>query len=627
MSPISLSLKSRERLAAVALAIVALAIGWATASDYGLSWDEPYFYAYADAVPYAYSIQARLDGTFDIENAYGPSAEDHKVYGPVYLLVAKPAVELLQAITHSGRASTWHFVNFSTFLLGAYLLYDLCRRWLSRGASLSAAALFVTQPLLWGHGFINPKDIPFMTIFLGAVTLGLKMVDRIGEQASPPATSAEADTIGGRQATDASPVRWAPTSGVALLLVGPIILLVVVVLVLLGKLNPMTGLVVVALGFSALVLGAALRPLGRSRSLVTRALAIARPLPVAPSLLPDRRRFWVEARAAIVPGLGLGAASCMRVLGPAAGALVLLYYLLQHRRRSIQGIAVYLLTAAATIYMTWPFLWDAPLARFWQVVQRSANNPAILAVLFRGEVFQSNNLPGTYLPVLLGATLSEPVLLVAAVGMVASAVFVFNRRIEWRSFLIVPLWLFGFLAYVMSARPPMYDGFRHFLFLLPPLFVFVGVGVQAAFSRWSRTWVRAALVLALLIPSVYGILETHPYEYAYYNQFVGRMPGAFRRYELDYWLTCYKQTLERFNSQFAGQSPTLYVFREYYIADAYAAPSVQVLNLQAETASPQPGDYVLLSSRTNEDQYFPDAEPVLVVGKNTATLCLVKRLK
>jgi len=79
----------------ILLLAVSLVAGLLTFQDYSLSWDEPLFYAYADAIPYAYSISERLSGDFNIENAYGPSAEDHKIYGPAYLLPAKVVVDLL----------------------------------------------------------------------------------------------------------------------------------------------------------------------------------------------------------------------------------------------------------------------------------------------------------------------------------------------------------------------------------------------------------------------------------------------------------------------------------------------------------------------------------------------------
>jgi len=75
-----------------------LLVGCLTFRAYGTSWDEPSFYQYAEAVPYAYSIQARLDGTFNIEKVYGPSPEDHKIYGPTYLLLADGIVKLISYV-------------------------------------------------------------------------------------------------------------------------------------------------------------------------------------------------------------------------------------------------------------------------------------------------------------------------------------------------------------------------------------------------------------------------------------------------------------------------------------------------------------------------------------------------
>ena len=52
-----------------------------------------------------------------------------------------------------------HFVYFVTFLIGVWALYHLAARWMSQNAAFGAALLFLTQPVFWGHAFINPKDI------------------------------------------------------------------------------------------------------------------------------------------------------------------------------------------------------------------------------------------------------------------------------------------------------------------------------------------------------------------------------------------------------------------------------------------------------------------------------------
>lgn len=169
----------RPYFPAAILILANLIVGLLTFQDYGLSWDEPLFYQYAEAVPYAYSIPERLSGNFDLEKAYGPSAEDHKTYGPAYLLPARAIVDLLDWALPVSRSDLWHLVNFLTFQAGVLLLYGICKRWVMPWAAFAAALLFSTQPVLWGHAWINPKDIPFTVFFLAAMYTGLKMVDRL----------------------------------------------------------------------------------------------------------------------------------------------------------------------------------------------------------------------------------------------------------------------------------------------------------------------------------------------------------------------------------------------------------------------------------------------------------------
>jgi hypothetical protein len=140
----------------------------------------------------------------------------------------------------------------------------------------------------------------------------------------------------------------------------------------------------------------------------------------------------------------------------------------------------------------------------------------------------------------------------------------------------------------------MYDGFRHFLFIAPPLFVLAGIALDAAFDWLKNTWVQAALVLALLLLGIIPSVRLHPYQYTYYNQFVGGTGEAAQRFETDYWLTCYKEAVEQLG--LVSEDPVnLFVRREFYIA-AYQAPeNVNVLDHKRKLV--QPGDYVLYHSR------------------------------
>ncbi len=172
----------------VLLLAVTLVIGLFLFRDYGLTWDEPLFYKYGEALGYAYTPANWFSGHFDLNQSYGPSGDDHKNRGPGYLLLAREPVALLEAL-HIDMADAWHLINFVTFLLGVYFVYRLAERLMQPWAAFGAAALFAFQPLLWGHAFINPKDMPFLVFLTGSVWLGFRMVDQLTD--SPAESSGQ----------------------------------------------------------------------------------------------------------------------------------------------------------------------------------------------------------------------------------------------------------------------------------------------------------------------------------------------------------------------------------------------------------------------------------------------------
>src|SRR5690349_260721 len=147
--------RSRE-LPLYILLITFLLIGLFTFKDYGLSWDEPLYYDYGRASQYAYSIPARLDGTFELEKSFGASAGDHVTRGPAYLLIGGLFERPLEKLGLD-MASAWHLTNFLTYLVGLIFFYSLTRRWLDPWPAALSTAFFAAQPVLWNHAFINPK--------------------------------------------------------------------------------------------------------------------------------------------------------------------------------------------------------------------------------------------------------------------------------------------------------------------------------------------------------------------------------------------------------------------------------------------------------------------------------------
>jgi hypothetical protein len=632
--------------------------------DYGLSRDEPLFYAYADAIGYAYSIPEHLSGEFDIEQAYGPSAADHKIYGPAFLLFARNPVSILSAITDIPKPEIWHLVNFLTFLAGGALFYFLCKRWMSEIAAFGSTLLFITQPVLWGHAFINPKDIPFMVFMLAALSIGMSMVDRL-VLLTPPNVS---QTIEERQITSRKHQRrtWFILS----------IILVISFLFILffdAALREKLGLLIkqayeapptslLGRAFSSITFNAADIPVEayvekglvqyvRFRSailalsiplLLISATAWFRPAFVIRAFhalneilapLPTRPSWWLKGQelsntfiAVLLPGILLGLVSSIRVTGPLVGILVLLYFLLKYERRSFASMGIYGLIALVVSYLTWPFLWDAPIKRFIEVLHHMSSNPHILSVLHNGAIYPSNELPASYLPVMLGITLTLPALILSFIGLVGATIKTVTRYIDWRSLFIVGLLFFLFIFYVILLSPPMYDGYRHFLFILPPIFVLAGLGIQLIIERLTHAWLRGALLVFISAAGIFGLISNHPYQYTYYNALVGGTSGAHRRFETDFWLTCYKEVMENHINPNPTQFPVIYVVHAADIAAYYATPNIRVLSFDPEVDMPFPGQKTLLTTRANLDlSIFSDAPILLNVGLNGADFCVVKQ--
>jgi hypothetical protein len=343
----------------------------------------------------------------------------------------------------------------------------------------------------------------------------------------------------------------------------------------------------------------------------------------------------------IFPAMILGITTSIRVLGPLAGLLVFVYYyftVLQNKNlrdspSPWSAFPVYVSIAVLTTFLTWPYLWESPFTRFTDVLRFMSDNPTNLSVLFGGRVYRAGELPRRYLPLMLAVTLTEPVWILFIFGLFTGfwkllTGYSEESRNQLITLLLTLGWLLALVLYVLIRRPAMYDGIRHFLFILPPIFIFTGFAFDVLISRsapYAPSWLYAGIILAILLPGIVGILRLHPYEYTYYNSFIGGTDRAFRKYETDYWLTCYKDAVDELSS--IPDHSTLYVHREAYIADYYADQDITVRELRGAANEVKSGDYVLVNSRTNEDlRILKNVSPTIQIQRGNAIFCSIKRV-
>ena len=589
----------------LAVLMFALAIlGVLITRHYGESWDELKFYKYADLSLQAYTTWPTTGTIPEFGNTYDN-------YGPAYVMLVALGARALQFVLPWSISDLRHLLYFFTFLAGIAAFYALARRWLSQIAALGTTILFATQPLFWGHAFISPKDIPFLSFFLLSLLFGLRLFDQ------PRPLSLNGLSPHSKQTTLVLTALW--LASVFVLFLG-------------------VGLIHSWLD-SAVRAAAAGTP-----NLISRLASDIHK--VQPEVYIQRYfTLFIQVRAAFfllssfalillyrklspntfhsllsifIPAIFLGIATSIRILGPLAGLLVALYAFRKNGVKAISTLAIYASIALVVMYATWPYLWPDPVGHFVESLRVMSQYPWPGQVLFNGAQYASTDIPRSYLPVLLGIQLTEPVWILFIAGLVV-AVFGFVKKREYVELLVLTMvWFVLPLIGFIVSRTPLYDNFRQVFFILPPVFLMAGVVFEKV--KW-RVWLIALVVL----PGVIGIVRLHPYEYIYYNTFIGGENGAFRRFELDYWGTSYREAADWLNEA-APPDANVWVEGPAHLLDLYLRPDLNLYS-SYEAARADHYDFVVATTRYDLDlESYPDAEVVYRVERDGGLLAVVKHI-
>ncbi|QWG11686.1 glycosyltransferase family 39 protein [Bradyrhizobium sediminis] len=169
--------------------------------------------------------------------------------------------------------------------------------------------------------------------------------------------------------------------------------------------------------------------------------------------------------------------------------------------------------------------------------------------MFGGALVSVPDMPWSYLPTLFALQLPEILLGLAAVGVVGTFMSLSRGGVPARrKTILLMLTLAATLPLVvaMVKRPALYNGIRHFIFVIPPMAVLAG----AAFA-WGMNWLKtngrswqpvavAIFTFGLLLP-LGEMIRLHPYQYTHFNHVAGTVRGATDLFMLDYWGLALKQ--------------------------------------------------------------------------------------
>jgi hypothetical protein len=590
-------MKKRQTL--FIFSIIAI-LGIFVTPHYGESWDELKFFKYTDLALNAYT-------TFPTHGTVETFGNTYDNYGPAFVMLVTLLAKPFQVIFI--ESDVRHYLYFLTFLAGTWAFYGLSKRWLSQNAAVFSTLLFATQPLLIGHAFISPKDTPFLSFFLLSLHFGLKLFDSF-----QPIQFNKPDFRSRRTLALLSALWLVITFGLFLFTDSFHLLI--------------TGLVQSAKAGETNIISFIASDLSKVSAeiyiqryftffLWTRSFLFLLSTSLLLFTLHRQSRTIFDSLLTIVfPAFLLGFTASIRVLGPFVAVFVAYYAFRKHGKRVVFPLAVYGIMALIAMYLTWPYLWIDPIGRFIESIKVMSQYPWNGQVLFNGVEYSSTDLPYSYLPVLLGIQLTEPVWVLTLLGLFAAVIGSREKRelailtIVW---FVIPL--IGFIV----TRSPLYDNFRQILFIIPPVFMLAG----AAFEKIKNAKWQIILMVLCLLPGIIGIINLHPYEYTYYNRFAG---DVFRKYELDYWGISYREAANYLNET-ASENAIVWVDGPAHIFELYARDDIKVYSdHEAERADRY--DYVVSTTRYNLDlTSYPDARIIYEVRRDSGILAVIKQLE
>jgi hypothetical protein len=280
----------------------------------------------------------------------------------------------------------------------------------------------------------------------------------------------------------------------------------------------------------------------------------------------------LSPRTILIVGLGAGLSIGSRILGGLAVVYALIGFVpllaeevrLQGVREATRRLAhvVYVLIPGLVLgYLVMGLIWP------WSIIEPGNPLRALTYFshffekpwkeMFDGALVSVPDMPWSYLPTLFALQLPE-VLLVLMIGAVIGTLAMLPHRDvpARRKTILLMLTLAATLPLLiaMVKRPALYNGIRHFVFVIPPMTVLGGIAFAWIMNRLRENHrslqpVALALFCFGLLMSLGEMIRLHPYQYSHFNYLAGTVRSADTRFMLDYWGLALKQASDGLREQ------------------------------------------------------------------------------
>jgi hypothetical protein len=220
---------------------------------------------------------------------------------------------------------------------------------------------------------------------------------------------------------------------------------------------------------------------------------------------------------------------------------------------------------------------------------------------------------------LLAIQLTEPTLLLVLLGSVALL-----RKFRRDLTMVITIWFVFPVLVIVGLRVNLYNNFRQLFFILPPLFLIAGLGLEWLFTWIRRPANRDLILLLSILPALYANINLYPYQYVYYNQLVGGLRSVYRVFELDYWQVAFREAQLYVNKN-ADRNANIFAGGAKQTAQTFARSDLVFNAFGGKNRNRSDYDYIIVSTAQNEDEQYAALPTVFAVKRDGVPLVLVKK--
>ena len=288
--------------------------------------------------------------------------------------------------------------------------------------------------------------------------------------------------------------------------------------------------------------------------------------------------------------------------------------------------------AYPVMLLFWPWAQTDPIENPLRALAFFSHQTFPFYTLFDGRFVPASDLPWTYLPTYIALALPELVLVLLICAPMAAVVALWRRNFRLCREQALASFVLGIgivfpVAYAIAIKAVLFDGMRHFIFILPLIAVAAAVAADWGLDWLSRFPYRLPVwsVLALYGCAHISIMAMlHPDQYVYYNAFVGGVEGAQHKFKLDYWANSYAEAVQGLEDYLRAEYGADFEEREFTVAVCgppisagyYFPPNFRFVRDRAQA------DFFIAFTKDNCERSLP-GRPIYRVERMGALLSLV----